>query len=55
MEKFHKLIFRGIKFIYLILSTFLGILCVRDKTLKALLKVPKENLLLKNEIDFSYY
>ena len=55
MENFQKLIFWGIKSIYLISSTFLSILCVQDKTLKVLLKVIKEHLLLKLEIDFSYY
>ena len=44
-----------IKSIYLIWSTFVSILCVHDKTLKVLLKVIKEHLLLKLEIDFSYY
>ena len=53
MENFQKLIFLGIKFIYLISSTFLSILCVDDKTLKVLLKVIKKHLLLKLEIDFS--
>ena len=38
-----------------ILSTFLSILCVHDKTFKVLLKVIKEHLLLKLEIDFSCY
>ena len=33
MEKFQKLIFRGIKSIYLIPSIILSILCVHDKTL----------------------
>ena len=54
-ENFRKFIFRGIKASYLILSTLLGILCVQDKTLKVLLKVVKENLLLKLGIDFSCY
>ena len=44
---FQKLSFRGIKYIYLILSTFLSIFFVRDKTLKVLLKVIKEHLPLK--------
>ena len=52
-ENFQKLIFQGIKSIYLISSTFQSILCVEDKTLKVLLKVVKELLLLKLEIDFS--
>ena len=47
--------FRDIKSIYLISSTFLSILCVHDKTLKVLLKVTKKHLLLKLEIDFSCY
>ena len=38
-ENFQKLIFRGIKASYLILSTLLGVLCVQDKTLKVFLKV----------------
>ena len=38
-ENFDKLIFRGIKFIYLNWSTFLGILGVQGITLKVLLKV----------------
>ena len=52
MEKFQKLIFRGIKSIYLISSIFLSILCVHDKTLKVLLKVIKENLPFKLEGSF---
>ena len=55
MENFQKLIFWGIKASYMISSTLLSILCVQDKTLKVLLKVIKEHLLLKLEIDFSYY
>ena len=35
----HKPIFRGIKTIYLVSSTFLYILCVQDITPKVLLKV----------------
>ena len=54
-ENFQKLIFCGIKSNCLISSTLLSILCVQDKTLKVLLKVIKEHLLLKLEIDFSYY
>ena len=54
-ENFQRLIFRGIKASYLILSTLLGILCIQNKTLKVLLKVVKEHLLLKLEIDFSCY
>ena len=54
-ENFQKLIFRGIKSIYLISRTFLSILCVQDKILKVLFKVIKDNLLRKLEIDFSYY
>ena len=54
-ENFQKLIFRGIKASYVILSTLLDILCVQDKNLKMLLKVVKEHLLLKLEIDFSCY
>ena len=55
MENFQKLNFQGIKSIYLISSTFLSILCVQDKTRTVLIKVIKEHLLLKLEIDFSYY
>ena len=55
MESFQKLIFWGIKSNYQISSTLLSILCVQDKILKVLLKVIKELLLLKLEIDFSYY
>ena len=55
MKNFQKLIFWGIKASYLILSTLLDILRVQDKTLKVLLKVVKEHLLLKLEIDFSCY
>ena len=52
MENFDKLIFRGIKTIYLIWNTFLSILCDQDLTLKVLLKVIKENLPLKLEGSF---
>ena len=45
-ENFHKLIFRGIKTIYLILSTLQGILYVQNKIYKVLLKVINEHLLL---------
>ena len=55
MENFDKLIFRGIKTIYLISSTFLGILCVQGTTLKVLLKVINEYLLLLLESGFSGY
>ena len=55
MENFPKLSFRGIKSIHLISSTFPSILYVQDKTLKVLLKVIMEHLLLKLEIDFSCY
>ena len=55
MENFHKLIFQGTKTIYLILSTFLSILCVEDTTFKVLLKVINEHLLLLLENDFSGY
>ena len=50
-----QLIYRGIKTIYLILSTFLSILCVQDATLKVMLKIIKENLPLKLESSFSCY
>ena len=46
MENFHKLIIPGIKTIYLILSTFLGILYVHNTVYKMLLKVISDHLLL---------
>ena len=46
MENFNKLIFRGTKTIYLILSTLLGILYVQNTIYKVLLKVINEHLLL---------
>ena len=52
-ENFHKLIFRGIKTMYLILSSFRGILCDQGPTLKVLLKAINEYLLLKLESSFS--
>ena len=52
MENFYKLIFRGIKTIDLICSTFQSILCDQDLTFKVLLKVIKENLPLKLESSF---
>ena len=52
MENFQKLIFQGVKSIYLISSIFLSIFCVHDKTLKVLLIVIKKHLLLSLEIDF---
>ena len=53
MENFYKLIFWGIKTIYLIWSIFLSvILSDQDLTLKVLLKVVKENLPLKLEGSF---
>ena len=55
MENFHKLNSQGIKTIDLILSTFLGILCVQDTTLNLLLKVVNEHLLLLLESGFSGY
>ena len=45
-ENFHKPIFRDIKTVYLISRAFLSILCVQDTTLKVLLKVINEPLLL---------
>ena len=48
-EDFHKLIFSGMKTIYLIWTTFLSILCDQDLTFKELLKVIKENLPFKLE------
>ena len=55
LENFHKFIFRGIKTIYLISTTFLRILCVQDTILKLLLKVTKQNLPLKLESSFACY
>ena len=52
MQNYHKLDFRGIKTIYLISGTFIGILCIRNTTLKMLLKVINDNLLLKLESSF---
>ena len=52
MENFYELIFRGMKTIYLIWSTFLSILCDQDLTFKVLLKVFKENLPFKLEGSF---
>ena len=51
-KKNYMLIFRGIKTIYLIWSTFLTILCDQDLTLKVLVKVIKKNLHLKLEGSF---
>ena len=53
MENFHKLIFRGIKTIHLISSTFVGILYVQNTILEVLLNVINEHLLLLLESDFS--
>ena len=55
MENLDKFIFWGIKTIYLISSTFVGILCVQDTTLKVLLKVINEDLLLLLESGFCSY
>ena len=52
MENFHKLIIPGIKTIYLILSTFLGILYVQNTICKVLLKVINEHLLLLLSVAF---
>ena len=52
---FHKLISWGTKTIYLILRTFLGILCVQGTILKLMLKVINEHLLLLLENGFSGY
>ena len=52
MGNFYKLIFRGMKTIYMIWSTFLSIFCDQDLTFKVLLKVIKENLPLKLESSF---
>ena len=55
MENFDKLIFQGIKNIYLISIALLSILCIQDTTLKVLLKVIKENLPLQLQSGFSCY
>ena len=55
METIRKLIFGGIKTIYLILGTFLSILCDQDTSLKVLLKAINEHLPLKLESGFSYH
>ena len=47
--------FRGIKTIYLISNTLIGILCVHYTTLKVLLKVINEHLLLLFKCGFSSY
>ena len=52
MENFYMLIFRGMKTIYLIWSTFLSILSDQDLTFKVLLKIIKENLPFKLEGSF---
>ena len=54
-ENFHKHISPSTKTIYLILSTFLGILFVQNKTFKVLLKVINEYLLLLLANGFSVY
>ena len=54
-ENFHKLIFQGIKTIYLILSTLLRILYVQNTIYKVLLKVINEHLLLLLSSGFSGY
>ena len=51
-ENFYKLIFRCIKTIYQVWSTFLSILCDQDLTLEVLLKVIKGNLPLKVQSSF---
>ena len=51
-EKLYKLVFQGIKTIFLTWSTFLSILCGQNLTAKVLLKVIKENLPLKFEGSF---
>ena len=55
MVNLQKLIFQGIKTIYLVTNIFLSILCDHNITLKLLLKVIKEHLVLKLESDFSCY
>ena len=54
-ENFHKFIFRGIKIIYLILSTFPSNLCVQDTILKVLLKIINKNLPMRLESSFAWY
>ena len=54
-DNFHKLIFRGIKAIYLLLSTLLRILYVQNTIYKVLLKFINEHLLLLLESGFSGY
>ena len=54
-ENFHKLIFQGIKTIYLILSTLLRILYVQNTIYKVLLKVINKHLLLLLEKSLSSY
>ena len=51
-KNFYKLIFWGMKTIYLIWSTCLSILCDQDRTLKVLPKVIKEDLPLMFESSF---
>ena len=55
MKNFQKLIFRGIKTIDLISSTFLSILCDEDTTFKVLLKVINKDLPLKLASSFLCY
>ena len=54
-ENFYELTFQGIKTVYLISSTFRGILCIQDMILKVLLKVIDEHLLLFLESGFFTY
>ena len=51
-ENFHKLIFRGIKTIYLISSTFLGILCDQDLTFKCCSKLSRRTYHLSLKVAF---
>ena len=51
-ENFYKLIFRGIKTIYLILSSLLRILYIQNTIYKVLLKVINEHLLLLLSVAF---
>ena len=53
--KFNTLISLGTKTIYLILSTFLGNLCIQGTPLNLFLKVMNEHLLLLLESGFSGY
>ena len=55
MENINKLIFQGIKTIYMISNTFLSILLEHDTTLKVFRKVNREILSLKLGNSFVCY